>query len=166
MLRGPRHAGGLGGLATALAEVEDAPELRTWLARIVAAATPLARALAAEPPMAELITLHLGFAEWLAADETGSPVELWAREAGRCAQQFMTGLAEAADAAGDVPASGYPAMLAVLMALGERPTGSPGASPRSRCWARSRGGWPRPISSSWAGSTRASGRPLPRPAPG
>ena len=116
-LRGPRRAGGLVGLATALAEIAETAELRAWLHGITAAAAPLARALdGGSTPLDELVALHLGFAEWLAADETGRPTELWAREAGRCALQFMTGLAETADAAGEVPASAYPAILAVLMA--------------------------------------------------
>jgi ATP-dependent helicase/nuclease subunit B len=91
--------------------------LRTWLHKIVAAAAALDRALdGGSAPLAELLGLHLAFAEWLATDETGNPAELWAREAGRCAMEFMTGLAEAGDAAGEIPASAYPAMLAILMA--------------------------------------------------
>ena len=117
VMRGPRRADGLGGLATALAEVEDADDLRGWLHGIVGAAAPLARALDdGSAPLAELLSLHVAFAEWLASDETGHPSELWAREAGRCAMDFMTGLAETGDAAGEVPASAYPAMLAILMA--------------------------------------------------
>jgi len=117
VMRGPRRVDGLSGLATALAEVEDAEDLRGWLHGIVAAAAPLARTLAGgSARLAELLAPHLAFAEWLASDETGNPGELWAREAGRCARDFMTDLAEATDAAGEVPASAYPAMLAILMA--------------------------------------------------
>ncbi|MGD9508161.1 MAG: double-strand break repair protein AddB, partial [Geminicoccaceae bacterium] len=117
VMRGPRRADGLRGLATALAEVEGADDLRAWLHGITAAAAPLASALAAgSMPLADLLALHLAFAEWLAANEDGSPAELWAREAGRCAMEFMTSLAEAGDAAGEVPALAYPAMLAILMA--------------------------------------------------
>ena len=117
VMRGPRRVDGLRGLAAALAELAEADELRAWLHGIMAAAAPLASALAGgDRPLTDLLALHLAFAEWLAADEAGDPTELWAREAGRCAMEFMTGLAEAGDAAGEVPASAYPPMLAILMA--------------------------------------------------
>ncbi|MFO1046804.1 MAG: double-strand break repair protein AddB [Geminicoccaceae bacterium] len=117
VMRGPRRADGLRGLATAVAELAEADGLRAWLHGIMAAAAPLASALASgDRPLTDLLALHFAFAEWLAADEAGDPAELWAREAGRCAMEFMTGLAEAGDAAGEVPASAYPAILAILMA--------------------------------------------------
>ncbi|HVG88159.1 MAG TPA: double-strand break repair protein AddB, partial [Gaiellales bacterium] len=115
-LRGPRREGGLAGLVGALAEVEGTAELRPWLDGIAAAALPLTSALeTAELPLAEILARHLAFSEWLAADESGDPGELWAREAGRAAREFMAVLAEAADAAGSIPSIAYPPLLAILM---------------------------------------------------
>ncbi len=124
LLRGPRVAGGLPGLLAALAdrseELWTAPvpkaELTAWLAEIVAASEP-ARNLAAKrevDPVA-LLDAHLGFVEWLAADDAGDPGELWAKEAGEAAAGFVAELRDALPALGPLPPSAWPALLAVLM---------------------------------------------------
>jgi ATP-dependent helicase/nuclease subunit B len=115
-LRGIRPAGGLNGVAAVL-EAGDAPEhLRTWLHGVATAARPLTDRLAGEPArMGGLLEAHLALAEWLAGDASGDPSELWSREAGRCAREFMDEVAACDDAAGEVPTAAYPAMLALLM---------------------------------------------------
>lgn len=127
LLRGPRLAGGLEGLLAGLREVAArenpvwrapvAPgELLAWLETVVAAARPLTGLL--ERPQASFVALidaHLAFAEWLAADASGSPSELWAKEAGLCAHCFISELKLAAPVLGEIPSSAYPALLAVLM---------------------------------------------------
>lgn len=115
-LRGIRPAGGLPGLVAVLPTVDSPEDLRAWLATVVAAARPLGALLAGEAcRLGDLLGTHLALAEWLATDPSGEPSELWAREAGRCAREFMEELAACDDAAGLVPATAYPAMLALLM---------------------------------------------------
>lgn len=125
LLRGPRLAGGLAGLVAALKDRDPddpwpapvpADELLGWLSRLWDAARPLSALLArGDATMVELLDAHLGFAEHLAADDRGSPAELWAREAGQCAYCFVSDLRLAAEGLGPVPAGAYPALLAVLM---------------------------------------------------
>ncbi len=116
-LRGIRPAGGLGGLAAALATGDAPDDVRTWLDGIAAAARPLTDLLATgRARLGELLEAHLAWAEWLATDLTGGPDELWAREAGHCAREFTDELADCDNAAGEVPTAAYPAMLALLMA--------------------------------------------------
>lgn len=126
LLRGPRR----GGIAALVEDLRAWPEdvtwhapvtsteLADWLDRLHEASRPF-RALVAlgeDVPLAALLEAHLAFAEALAADEDGSPAELWAREAGTAAHRFVAELREAAAVLGLVPASAYPALLAVLMA--------------------------------------------------
>ena len=125
LLRGPRLAGGLDGLVAALRGLDPdarwaAPvppaELQPWLERLADAARPFAAVLAqAMAPLPAMLEAHLAFAEWLAADELGDAGELWARDAGARAHEFVSELAVAGDAAGEVPTSAYPALLAVLL---------------------------------------------------
>lgn len=126
LLRGPRPGGGLAGLVELLRGRDDETpwpspvppaELLAWLEGLVAAAAPFA-ALAARgtAPLPDLIDAHLGFAEWLAADEAGDPGELWALAAGEAAMRFVAELRDVAGVLGPIPVSAYPAMLAVLMA--------------------------------------------------
>jgi ATP-dependent helicase/nuclease subunit B len=125
LLRGPRR----GGLETLIEAVRNWPgevtwhapvaadDLAEWLDALHAAARRLRELTAAgEAPLAAMLEAHLAFAEWLAADEEGSPAALWAREAGSVAQRFVAELREAAAHLGLVPTSAYPAILAVLMA--------------------------------------------------
>lgn len=126
LLRGPRLAGGLDGLVTALRDRDpDRPwpapvppeDLLAWLERLAGEARPLAELLTTRPqaPFVELLRAHVAFAERLAADANGDPAELWAKEAGACARQFVAELELAAEALGEAPTSAYPALLAVLM---------------------------------------------------
>ena len=125
VLRGPRTAGGLVGLAKALRDLPEErwavpvpkAELVGWFETIVQASEP-ARALAARTrvdPLA-LFEAHLAFAEWLARDEAGEPGELWAAEAGEAAASFALELREALPVLGPIPPGAWPALLAVLMA--------------------------------------------------
>ncbi|MEK0082047.1 double-strand break repair protein AddB [Benzoatithermus flavus] len=125
ILRGPRLAGGLDGLMAALRERDPlkkwpAPvppeELLAWLERLAEDARPLVELLARpQAPFLELLRAHLGFAERLAADAEGGSSELWAKEAGACARQFVAELELAAEVLDEVPTGAYPALLAVLM---------------------------------------------------
>ena len=76
---------------------------------------------------------------------TGDSGELWAREAGRGAHEFVSELAGRGDAAGKVPTRAYPALLAVLMgdALGAAAPGRASA-PRHPGPAREPAGPGRP----------------------
>ena len=129
-LRGIRPAGGLAGVAAALRRTDADAALCDWLDGVVAAVRPLTLLLAGErAALGELLAAHLAAAEWLAADAAGSPAELWAREAGRCARAFVEELAAGDDVAGSVPGAAYVAMLAMLMgAQTVRPEG--GGHPR------------------------------------
>ncbi len=125
LLRGPRVAGGLPGLLRALHDLPEdrwavpvaKAELSAWLEELSRAAEP-ARALAAasEAEPVALLDAHLGFAEWLARDEAGRIDELWAREAGEAARSFVVELRDALPVLERVPATAWPALLAVLMA--------------------------------------------------
>jgi ATP-dependent helicase/nuclease subunit B len=125
LLRGPRLAGGLDALVAALRNRDPhekwpapvAPEaLLAWLEGLAEAARPMAEILARpQAPFVELLQAHLAFAERLAADAQGDPAELWAKEAGACARQFVAELELAAEVLGESPTSAYPALLAVLM---------------------------------------------------
>jgi ATP-dependent helicase/nuclease subunit B len=126
ILRGPRIAGGLDGLRAALADSDGddahwrAPvpraELLAWLERLVEAGRPfLALVRGDAAPMRDLLDAHLAFAEALAADAEGDPRELWAKEAGSVARDFVAELREASDLLPEITPSAYPALLAVLM---------------------------------------------------
>jgi ATP-dependent helicase/nuclease subunit B len=127
LLRGPRHAGGLDALVTALREAgPDAPwpapvppqELLPWLERLATAARPFAAVLAeGTAPLGSLLRAHMAFAEWLATDEAGDAGALWALEAGARAHEFVAELELGSEAAGMVPTGAYPALLAVLMGM-------------------------------------------------
>jgi ATP-dependent helicase/nuclease subunit B len=138
LLRGPRLAGGLEGLAAVLRERDDeapwpAPvppaELLAWLERLADAARPFAALLAQDrAAFRALLDAHLAFAEWLATDAEGDASELWAKEAGSCAHQFVSELKFSGEVPGLVPTSAYPALLAVLMGTHSvRPRPSPHA---------------------------------------
>ncbi|MFO1069303.1 MAG: double-strand break repair protein AddB [Geminicoccaceae bacterium] len=123
-LRGPRTAGGLDGLVARIRDADDerwpAPvpraDLLAWLEALRERAAPLLR-LAAEPtaPLTDFLDAHLALAEHLAADEAGNPAELWATATGEAAQRFVAELRIAAADLPPLPASAYPAVLAVLM---------------------------------------------------
>ncbi len=116
-LRGIRPAGGLAGLEGIVDSDPAAAPLRAWFTGLVAAAQPLSTLLAGgSARLGDLLAAHLAFAEWLAADAVGDPAELWAREAGRCAGEFVAETVAGDDAAGPIPTAAYGATLALLMA--------------------------------------------------
>jgi ATP-dependent helicase/nuclease subunit B len=123
VLRGARPAAGIRPLIEALPDDVDGG-LRDWLAELAAAADPLLATAAAGGPFPALIEAHLAFVEWLAADATGDARELWAKETGEAARDFLARLLEAADGEAAPAPSAYPAVLAVLMgAEAVRPRG-------------------------------------------
>ena len=132
VLRGPRPAPGLAGLAAAL---DPASDLAPWLSGWGAAAEPFA-ALLARPsvPLADLVMAHVAFAEHLAADhERPGQARLWRGEAGEAAAGFIADLAEAASALPPLPGRAYPGLLAVLMStVMVRPAW--GGHPRLAIW--------------------------------
>ena len=127
-LRGPRLAGGFGGilveLRRAYGRAGDDERRRQRLGRLIAfvgrleqAARPfveLAGARATE--LTALVRAHLAFAEALAGPERGAVSPLWAREAGEAAAAFCTELLEGADPEHRIAPAAYPALLAQLMA--------------------------------------------------
>jgi ATP-dependent helicase/nuclease subunit B len=127
-LRGPAIVGGFAGILDELndlrlAAAERDPEqatalsaLRDWLESLARLARPFAELTGAEaPPLALLVRAHLAFAEGLAMVE-GSAEALWAREAGEAAAALIKELLAAADPDDRIAPTGYPALLAQLMA--------------------------------------------------
>ena len=127
LLRGPRLAGGLDGLVAALRGLDpDAPwaapvppaELQQWLERLAGCGAAVRGACWRRPgpSLPAMLEAHLAFAEWLAADELGDAGELWA-QGRRCAARTSSSAScrWQGRRAGEVPASAYPALLAVLI---------------------------------------------------
>ncbi len=127
LLRGPRPAPGLEGLAAALdaalAEDKEMPgrqkaALLDWFDRLRRGAQTFAEMMTGgEFLLADLLGAHLGFAEALAAsDDTSGGERLWRREAGEAAAEFFSDLLEAAADSPPVKGSEYPRLLESLMA--------------------------------------------------
>lgn len=131
ILRGPRPAFGLDGIAAALASLAADPalsarhkgpiplaELARWFADIASWAAPFDALAQAHgrAPLTALLDALLAFATRLAADERGDAGELWAKDAGRALAAFLAELAAAADCVADLPVAAFPPFLAVLMA--------------------------------------------------
>ena len=115
VLRGPRRGRGLEALRAALLEgagAESQP-LVDWLDGLIAAASPLVTRDHGD--FSSLVAAHIALVEWLAADETGSPAELWAKETGEATRDFLVRLMAAGEGEAAPPANAYPAVLAVLM---------------------------------------------------
>ena len=116
ILRGPRPAPGLVGMAAAL-EGGD-PAIGHWLARLQGGAAPFAGLMPqSEAALGDLVQAHVAFAEWLAdTDDENGAVRLWSGEAGEQAAQFVTGLADAASVLPPVALpTHYPALLDALL---------------------------------------------------
>jgi ATP-dependent helicase/nuclease subunit B len=127
-LRGPRLAGGFGGVLAELrreqaqakseAERERLDQLSAWVRRLHAMSMPLEELVAhREAALPRLVEAHLGFADALARGEQGSPSTLWSREAGEAAATLFAELIEASDDDHRIAPAAYPALLAQLMAL-------------------------------------------------
>ncbi len=133
ILRGPRPAPGMAGLAAALRAAGEEDGLAAWLQPLEAAAEPFARLMEgalAEP--AALLEAHVGFTEWLATDALAGP-RLWAGEAGSAAADFIHELAEGLRDAPPIAPTGWPALMQALME--ERVVReSYGAHPRLAIW--------------------------------
>lgn len=117
VLRGPRPAAGLDGLAAAIRACGDA-DIRRMGKQLVALLRSFAE-IAAGPrrPLAARLESHIRAAETLAAsdDESGA-ARLWAGEAGEAAATFMAEAVEAASGFDPVAGQEYPALLSALMA--------------------------------------------------
>jgi ATP-dependent helicase/nuclease subunit B len=116
VLRGPRRGQGLQPILSALYDRRDPSSdvLIDWLSRFAASAAPMLKAIGGE--LASLVAAHVELVEWLARDETGRADELWAKETGEVARDFVGPLMAAAVDEPTPPGSAYPAVLAVLMA--------------------------------------------------
>jgi ATP-dependent helicase/nuclease subunit B len=146
-LRGPRLAGGFGGilveLRRAYARSGDDPRRRQRLGgligfveRLQGAARPFLDLAGARPvELGALLRAHLAFAEALALPEPGASSPLWAREAGEAAAALFTDLLEAADLEHRIAPAAYPAALAQLLAA--RPVRSQAPKhPRLHIWGQ------------------------------
>ncbi|QQP87960.1 double-strand break repair protein AddB [Skermanella sp. TT6] len=128
VLRGPRPAPGFRGLLAALDDAENnrfdrgddtRRELVQYVEHLHAMAAPFFDAMEAPDPQppAEWLTLHVAFAERLAAgDDLSGPDRLWRHEDGEAAAGFVNELRQAAGDFPPIPASQYPAFLEALMA--------------------------------------------------
>ena len=118
VLRGPRPAPGLNGIAEAL-EGTDAPKaLRAWFAGVAKLFADFETAMTAPArQLSALVTAHSGLAETLAASagETGQ-ARLWAGDAGERTSRLMASLIERGAALGEIAPADYPALLDVFMA--------------------------------------------------
>lgn len=120
VLRGPRPAPGLDGLAAAVAELapERAGGLDVLIEGLQRAASPFAACFhGPDGALTGLLAAHVGMAESLAASdgESGS-ARLWAGEAGEALAGFVAELNEAAPALGAISAREYPALIDALLA--------------------------------------------------
>lgn len=125
VMRGPRIAGGLAGLAAALRERDPdrhwtapvpATELGDWLDRLRAITAPLtALGTRQKVSLALLLDLHVAVAEQLAAEPEGGAGSLWDREAGVALAAFVSELRAAAGSLGDIAPDAYVPLLSVLM---------------------------------------------------
>ena len=146
VLRGPRPAPGLAGLAAAIdawaqrhpdneAIGRTAAALRAWLQTIADAAQALDREIAApSADLGVLVRAHLQLAEALAADDgqTGDR-RLWAGDAGEAAAQWIAEVLAAAPSAPQILRHHYPLVLDALMTgVAVRP--SYGHHPRLHIW--------------------------------
>lgn len=137
LLRGPRPAEGLAGLAAALAESEhkDDPDLVRLLDILGQAADPFAAYFnGTETPLKDLLGEHVAMAEALAATaDKGGAERLWRGDDGEALAGFVADLFEAADSLGDINAAAWPALLDALLA-GRAVRPSYGLHPRLHIW--------------------------------
>lgn len=117
LLRGPRPAPGLGGLAAALRETGGVRALGPFVAAIGAALAPLTAAVAArETDLAPLVAAHIAAAEALArSDAEPGAARLWREPAGEAAAQIASELLEAADQCPALAGDDYPALFEALV---------------------------------------------------
>jgi len=132
VLRGPRPAPGLAGIAAALS---NTPELEGWFMALKDRARHFAEIMRGQDPVParDILAAHLDFAEALAATdaETGA-ARLWAGDAGEAAADFVASLSEAEGFDPIVPAD-YPDFLEALLA-GQTVRPRFGTHPRLNIW--------------------------------
>jgi ATP-dependent helicase/nuclease subunit B len=117
VLRGPRPAPGIAGLASAVGAAGGEADLIDIVAGLNDAVEPFGLLFAGAATLRDLLRAHVAMAERLAASpaETGAE-RLWAGEAGEAAAGFVAELNEAADGVDPLAADAYPALLDVLLA--------------------------------------------------
>ena len=131
LLRGPRVAGGLGGLIREAERLAVAPEDLARLRRLAEIFAPFASdgGDGDARPLGDWVAAHLAVLEALAADETGAADRLWAGEAGEAAARLFAELGEAGEDDWRLTLAQYQGFLAGLMA--ETPVRRPwGGHPR------------------------------------
>jgi ATP-dependent helicase/nuclease subunit B len=146
-LRGPRLAGGFGGILVELRRAygraandqrrqQRLGSLIGFVERLQNAARPFGELAAASAvELGALLRAHLAFAETLALPEPGAASPLWAREAGEGAAALFADLLDAADLEHRIAPAAYPAVLARLMAA--RPVRSRAPKhPRLHIWGQ------------------------------
>ncbi|MEK9672201.1 MAG: double-strand break repair protein AddB [Rhodospirillaceae bacterium] len=140
MLRGPRPAGGTGGLTAALARARhmdaDERDATDDLIKRLETASREFSTLMATPaaPVRDLARAHIRMAEAMAAtDHEPGAARLWAGDAGEAAAVFMNEVQEHADGLGAINGRDYPALIDELAAgRGLRPRH--GGHPRLAVW--------------------------------
>jgi ATP-dependent helicase/nuclease subunit B len=133
VLRGPRPAAGVDGLARAARAADG--ELGAWAEALAASAAPFAELVRrAAVPVPELLDAHIRFAEELAASATETGVaRLWADEAGESAAGLVSELRAAAKTLPPIRGAEWPALLdALLEGVVVRP--QYGRHPRAHIW--------------------------------
>ena len=133
-LRGPRPAPSLAGLRAAAAELGDqVGDLLPWLDRLIKAARPFAAVMAqSQVPLVDVVTAHVGFAEWLAQPDEGT-TRLWHGDAGEALANFVAELIQAAPTMDAVSGRDWPDLLDALM-IGRVVRPRYGRHPRLHIW--------------------------------
>ena len=135
VLRGPRPAPGLAGLAADIAASSDATSLKDWFSDLAARLAPLDAHLARDRfPLGEIVKLHLEAAEALAeSDSESGSTRLWLDEAGEMAAGFAADILGCPEADMELTAASYPAVFEGLM-LGRDVRPRYGRHPRLHIW--------------------------------
>lgn len=144
VLRGPKPAGGIEGLRSALAAAAEASprpdaaalsEMGRLLDALAAALQPLIGLChRREASFRDLVEGHIRGAEALAAGAAeAGPARLWSGEPGEALAEFMNALLRAADAVPPIPPASYPDMLDALMS-GAAVRPRYGRHPRLNIW--------------------------------
>ena len=117
VLRGPRPAAGIVGLAAAVKASDEAGDLSGWFSGLADCLAPLEATLTADRrPLGEIVRAHLEVAETLAASDSDSgAARLWHDEAGETAATFAAELLDCNDAGLDVDCASYPAVFESLL---------------------------------------------------
>ncbi len=132
VLRGPRPAAGLSGLAQRIASAMEQAEadqaaadrraelaaLETWTRELAETMAPFAAAMEGYgTPLADILRAHVGAAEALAATdaETGTD-RLWRGDDGEALAGFANEVLESGSQIPPLPGARYPALLGALMA--------------------------------------------------